>query len=398
MAASDAVARALSGLEGPAGIAISGGGDSTALLLLAQEAGHPLRAATVDHGLRDSSAAEARAVAGLCDARGIPNDILILSLNPGPALQARARDARYAALADWARAQDLAAVLLGHSADDVAETLLMRLADGAGLDGLARMRADFTRGGTRFLRPLLDASRAELRAVVEAAGLTPIEDPSNTDTGFERVRVRRAMAALDLEPAHLARSAAALRDAADALEDRTRAAARAICTADRGDWLIDRAGLAALPRDLARRVLLAGLRWIGGGDHPPRHAEQLELMERIAAGAPATLAGCLLTPEGETLRLAREPAAAAAVPDAAPGTVWDGRWTVEGPDDKARIHALGAAVSQTDWRASGLPRRSLMAAPAAFRDGALVAAPLVAPVPGWSVRCREPFTGRDDRR
>ena len=380
----------LGGADGPFGIAVSGGGDSTALLLAAQARGLAARAATVDHGLRPGSAAEADRVRALCARFGVPHDVLPLGLTDGPALQARARAARYAALGAWARRHRLPAVLLGHTLDDVAETFLMRLADGVGLDGLAAMAPRFERDGAVFLRPLLGARRAALRAHLSALGIEAIEDPSNAEPRFERARVRAMLAGSEIAPEQIAASAAALRAVRRSVEARTRAVAAEIAAQDRGDWRVERSGLDGLLADdpeQARRLLLALIRDVGGGDHPPRRAEQGEMMRRVAARKPATLAGCLLVPEAGALRVAREPAAAARAADVPPGAVWDGRWRITAPPGAAaglRVGALGAAVVSLDWRRSGLPRRSLMASPAVRDGGRLVAAPVAAPEDGWS--------------
>lgn len=374
---------------GPFGVAVSGGADSLALLLACHAAGLAARAATVDHGLRPESADEAGFVAALCAARGIPHDTLRLDLADGPALQARAREARYAALADWAGAHGLRAVLLGHTADDVAEGFVMRLADGAGLDGLAAMEPRIERCGAVFLRPILGASRAGTLAHVRSEGVEPVEDPTNTDPRFERARVRRLLSQLGIDTAQVAASAAALRAVRRSVDARTRALVARAVRLDRGDWLIARDDWEALLRDdpeQARRVLLSGLRAIGGRPHPPRRAEQEELMRRVAAARTATLAGCLLTFVAGALRLAREPAAAAAAPDADPGAIWDGRWRVLAPPGAppgARVRALGAAISELDWRDAGLPRRSAMAGPSVWQGGTLLAAPLLGHGAGW---------------
>lgn len=203
------------------GIAVSGGPDSLALLLLAHAA-FPGRveAATVDHGLRPESASEARFVADVCTERGIAHAILTCAVEAGN-VQDRARSARYAALEMWAKARDLAAIATAHHADDQAETMLMRLNRGSGLSGLAGIRAATpTPGGdTLLLRPLLSWRRTELAQVVAAAGVMPVRDPSNEDPRFDRVRMRSALKeAAWIDPAALARSAAHLAEAEAVLD------------------------------------------------------------------------------------------------------------------------------------------------------------------------------------
>src|SRR5256885_1496442 len=181
------------------GLAVSGGPDSLALLLLAAAARPGLiEAATVDHALRSESRAEAETVARLCERLGVPHAILTLEWEKKPetALQERARTERYRLLGAWAREKGLGALITGHHLDDQTETFLMRLARGAGVKGLAAMRRLVTVPGAQvaLVRPLLGWRRAELEQLCADAGVTPVADPSNDDEQFERVRVRHALA------------------------------------------------------------------------------------------------------------------------------------------------------------------------------------------------------------
>ncbi|MEQ1639906.1 MAG: tRNA lysidine(34) synthetase TilS, partial [Novosphingobium sp.] len=204
--------------DGRLGVAVSGGPDSLALLLLAHAAlPGRVAAATVDHGLRAESAAEAGFVADVCARLGVPHAILQVELAKGN-VQAEARAARYAALAGWIAAAGLAALATAHHADDQAETLLLRLNRGSGVAGLAGVRAKGLIPGTRLplLRPVLGWRRAELAKLV--AGLDAVQDPSNTDDRFDRARLRKALAGVDwLDASALAQSAAHLADADAAL-------------------------------------------------------------------------------------------------------------------------------------------------------------------------------------
>lgn len=219
---------ALTGAETRIGIAVSGGPDSLALLLLAAAArlGN-IEAATVDHALRATSEDEARMVAGICEQLGVPHRILTIEWpqKPRSAVQERARAQRYRLLGRWAADRGLAAIVTAHHLDDQAETLVMRLARGAGVRGLGGMRPRAKVPGAEIplLRPLLGWRRHELAAVCRAAGLTPVADPSNADARFERVRVRRLLGDHEhLNAGQLAASAAHLADADAALEWATR--------------------------------------------------------------------------------------------------------------------------------------------------------------------------------
>ena len=184
-------------------IALSGGSDSTALLSLARDVlsaetgSGRLVAATVDHGLRAESAAEARRCADLCGSLGIAHVILRWDGDkPATGVQTAARAARYRLLAGEAAG---GIVLTGHTLDDQLETVAMRRArgPGRGLSGIAP--ATLFEGGTWFVRPLLALRRGALRDHLAAAGLGWIEDPSNRDRRFERVRVRESAAGEDAD-------------------------------------------------------------------------------------------------------------------------------------------------------------------------------------------------------
>lgn len=200
---------------------MSGGPDSLALLVLAA-AGMPgqLAVMSIDHGLRTEAAAEVALVESVCAALEVPFIGATVSVSAGN-LQAKAREARYAALSQWAREQGLGAVATAHHADDQAETLLMRLARGSGLPGLAGVRAwgHLPDGQTPLIRPLLGFRKAELEAVIASVGVTPVRDPSNENPVFDRVRVRQHLAQHDwLDAKSLAESAQNLAEGWRALE------------------------------------------------------------------------------------------------------------------------------------------------------------------------------------
>ncbi len=369
------------------GIALSGGGDSTALLHIARDwsgcRGVPLRAATVDHGLRDASAAEARAAGDAARALGIPHDILRWD-GPRPGnLMAQARDARLALLAGWAAGHGIAAVALGHTRDDQAETVLMRVMRGSGVDGLSGMSAARRAHGILWLRPMLDVGRAELRDVLRARGAAWIDDPSNDNADFDRVRVRQAMAALNLDAAALARTAADLRMAREALDHAALQAARGF-SADRGTLTLPLGPLLDASPEIRRRLVAAALRWVNGADYPPRRDGLAHLLESVAQGRRATLDGVIARPGGGTLRLIREPAAACrADPATGDPAIWDRRWRVTGLPPGAIVAALPPdALPGFDRRAAGLSYDEAASTPGVrLPDGSWLA-PAVAPVAG----------------
>jgi len=212
--------------DGPLCLAVSGGPDSVAMLLLAHAA-MPERifAATVDHGLRPESAQEARDVTELCRSLGVEHRTLAVTVGKGN-VQDRAREARYTALCHAFAERGVEVVATAHHADDQAETLLMRLNRGSGLSGLAGVRPstwfgvyDEPVGEFTLVRPLLGWRRGELARVVADAGIEAAQDPSNEDDAFDRVRIRKAIADADwLDPLAMARSARHLAEAQHAME------------------------------------------------------------------------------------------------------------------------------------------------------------------------------------
>jgi len=279
--------------EGPLAIAVSGGGDSLALLLLAAAASPgAVRAATVDHGLRPEAAGEAASVGEVCATIGVPHRILSAEVDRhGVGLQAAARAARYRALAAWMETEGLALLLTAHHADDQAETLLMRLQRGSGVGGLAGVRAlgplPGSEGRLRVARPLLGWRRAELAAVVGTAGLRPVADPSNEDPAFDRVRMRQRLAEAEwLDVPAIARSAAALAEADEALE-LTASRLFAGRVSETRPFELDPAGL---PAELLRRLVLRCLA-AAAPNVAPRGEQVSDLIATLGRGETATLAG-----------------------------------------------------------------------------------------------------------
>lgn len=274
---------------GLVGVAVSGGPDSLALLLLAHAAfPGEVRAATVDHRLRAESAAEAGFVGDVCAGLQIPHATLAADEAIAGNVQAGARALRYRLLANWAAAEGIGWLLTGHHRDDQAETLLMRLQRGAGLAGLAGIRPRTEMGGLKVVRPLLGWSRAALAALVEAAGLAAVRDPSNEDERYDRARLRRRLAETDwIDPAPLARSAEALAEADLALEWSVERLIGERVEAVAGGLAFDPEGV---PAELRRRALLRLLALLVPAD-PPRGEAVQRLLATLDAGGAATLAG-----------------------------------------------------------------------------------------------------------
>lgn len=366
------------------GLAVSGGGDSIALMHVAAEwaQGRRVMVATVDHGLREGSAAEAEEVARAARALGLSHAVLLWRRDTQVGnLMAQARDARLRLLSGWARRNDLPAVALGHTADDLAETLLMRLARGSGVDGLSAMAEWRDAFDMRWLRPMLGTGRAELRDWLTARDITWIDDPTNDNADYDRIRARQAIAALGLEVSGLARSAAHIADARDALADYA-ALLSADAKVDRGSLILSRGPLRDAPPEIRRRILVAACRWVTGADYPPRRATLVHALEAMLAQGRVTLDGAMISPTGGGLRVTRE-AAAALRTGPTPDQVWDRRWRVRGLAPGQTIAALGTEpLARLAWRDSGLLRDEAAASPGIWQDGRLIAAPLLRDHPG----------------
>ena len=297
-------------------VAVSGGGDSVALMHLARDyarqQGHPLpHVLTVDHGLRPSSAKDAKAVAGWAKRLGLAATVLAWRGNkPKTGVEAAARESRYRLMGAFLVKHDIATLLVGHNQDDQAETFLLRLARGSGLDGLAGMQpsapwpvAGFP--GLVLMRPLLGVGRDPLRAYLEAKGQAWLDDPMNEDLAFDRVKVRKARAALaeaGLTAARIAAAAQHLARARESLEVMTEAVlARAVRKNNPQGLLLDPAALTAAPREVGLRALASVLMAVGGGTYRPRFESLERLYDRIAGKglqAGVTLHGCQIRPLG----------------------------------------------------------------------------------------------------
>lgn len=312
---------------GPLVIAVSGGTDSTALLLLladlAPRLGLVLHVAHFDHHLRPSaSAADAAFVADLAASRGAT--IRIGRADPAPQSEDEARALRYAFLRRAARELGAAAVATGHTRDDQAETVLLHLARGSGIAGLGGMRP--ARDG--IVRPLLRIDRADTAAVCRAAGIAPREDPSNRSLRFARNRVRhKVLPELERLNPQVRAALARLADVAATVEaDRAARAERAL-EVSREDGAID---LDAIDDELRDDALALAWERRRGKPLTARHRAALAALAAVRAGsASLDLPGGRVVREYATLRFAPPPAAAADPAPLAPGVAvnWRG-WTI----------------------------------------------------------------------
>lgn len=341
-------------------VACSGGPDSLALTLLAdgwaREGGGHVTALIVDHAMRPESAAEAADVWERLIAAGV--DAVVLT-RVGPALksdrQAAARRARYALMTEWCRHAGVLHLMLGHHQGDQAETLMLRLGRGSGVDGLAAMAPVTENAHLRLLRPLLDVPREYLIAFLRSRGMDWVEDPSNKDTSFARVRVRRMLPDLAGEGFSELRLAATARRMARArvvLETAaTELLARAVAIYPEGYAMLAPGELVAAPEETGLRALARLLTCIGGGEHGPRLERLERLYEWLARGGGGsgsgsggrTLAGCRIAGrQGGLVLICREAAAVGEAVPATDGALWDGRFMLAADcGQDARMSGLG---------------------------------------------------------
>ena len=374
-----------SGLPKHIGIAVSGGGDSMALLHLtrawALARGVTLSAITIDHNLRESSAEEAAHVAQWCADLGVAHTTRVWrDWDRNGNLQDAARQARYRMINDWRG--EIEHILIGHTLDDQAETLLLRLKRGSGVDGMTGMKHVTPHpSGMTLIRPLLNITRQDLRDYLAACEQPWFDDPSNDNAAFDRIAMRQLLPQLTSAGISLDRfalMATHMQRAQDALNHTAGDVFQTIGRQQGTDLIFDQAGFFAAHSETQSRLLSAGLCWISGNAYRPRFEALQRALSEVQDGKTSSLHGCLIYAHQNTLRITRE---YAATQDSADQTVWDGRW--QGVDLSAQhnVQALGehgAAQLESDLR-KNVPFRSLHVQPAVFLDDQLIYAPTLDP-------------------
>lgn len=400
-------------------VAFSGGPDSLALLILAAQWAarsdkRSVLALTVDHGLRAESASEARLCARLAKSLHVRHRVLHWKgAKPQAGIQAAAREARYRLLNAACEAEGIDALLVAHHLDDQAETFLLRLARGSGVDGLAGMapsRALLSgegAGQVRLLRPLLDVPQQVLRKLVAQSGLTPIDDPSNGNMRFDRVKVRNLigdLASIGLTPRRLADTAAHMARARQAIEGATRHVLhRAAAYQPLGYIEADPQALCDAPDEISLRALSAMLKQVGARAYPPRFEALSGLYDALKGGQldkGRTLLGCKLLLRDGRLFVFREVSAALAAPAQTlrkgHPVVWDGRFRLtlaSAPREAGplQVRALGPEGARLALSLGGIvpdgPKAAFASLPAIWAGEKLVAAPHFGALDG-------PFAGR----
>ena len=372
------------------GLAVSGGPDSLGLMLLAagwaEVNGKRLTVYTVNHGLRPEAPAECDMVAHEAEKLGLPcRKLAWTGTKPDTGVQAAARLARYKLIGDAMRADGTQILVTAHHIDDQAETVLMRMAHGSGLNGLAGMALFGAVEGVRLCRPLLAVERAHLRDVVREAGITAAADPSNTDEHYERVRWRHVLPGLSregLDPERLAQLATRMARADAALVFAAGEAFDRLAGIDRfGVLSFAHADWADLPEEIGLRVFERAVTWAGGGTG--FKLSQIEAADAALRGSTsghaATLCGAALVRAGETVQVFRE---IGRMPEAGPvplqsgaSVIFDGRFKISCSANMRPgyvLTAAGPALTRAEAEALagpiGVPMRAIAAAPV-IRDG-----------------------------
>lgn len=382
----------------PIAIAVSGGADSMALLHLsrqwieAKEGRQSLCVLTVDHGLRDGAQAEARQVAAWCQSLGVKHQILSWRGDkPHSDIQAAARRARYSLMRGYCMEQGIRSLLLGHQFEDQAETFLMRLGRGSGVNGLAAMAPSVIWDGVRLLRPLLSFSRARLQATLVALGQPWIEDPSNENPRFLRVRTRSLLPELQnagISADRIVATAQRMRRVRTALEQITNQVVHDAVQLDPAGFAVLRLeALFTAPEEIGLRVLARILMVVGGQEYTPRLVRLERLYGWLRTGPVTggrTLAGCRIIPRKGQILLLREPAALGPEISLSPGETrcWDNRFQVRLRNDVTvqneavfTVRAIGKAGLFQIADGNPMPRIACYVVPGLWLGERLLAAP-----------------------
>lgn len=374
---------------------------------------------TVDHGVRPEAAAEASMVAESCAKLGLPHYVLSADRHLETAdLQQKARQMRYALMARWCAEQAADALAVAHHQDDQAETVLMRLARGSGVNGLGGMRPrqllQTEAGPLLVLRPFLGLRGGLLKRDASAAGLPSAADPSNADRRFERVRWRQdlpRLAACGLGVEALCGLADDMQAVQAALDEKLQtwmtAHARWHCY---GVLLLPRDAYLDLPATLRHRLMSACVQHFGGAEHPPKRTRLARFAARPASAlhGAATLGGVQMRWRQAQLFIGREAVACPRGELTRGDMIWDRRFVMQADRSGLNVAPLAASGVRA-LRAAGavfdktVPACYLAALPAFFDGQTLLACAIVRPETGFrsdcvefKTMCRDILQGRQD--
>lgn len=380
---------ALGEVSFPLAVAVSGGADSLALLLLAhalaQRKGSYVMGLTVDHGLRPASKKEAFRVRDWASERGIDHVVLEwCSEKPATRLQEKAREARHDLLIKWCKKNHFPTLLLGHHQQDQEETFWHRLASGSGLEGLSGMKIRTLREGITVVRPLLGFPKDRLKATLMAANQSWIEDPSNQNERFFRSRLRPFLKEEGLSSARLLKVMKKLQEDADFIQVALHQVLETTVQMGEGGYIrLQKKAFEALHPALAKRLLGLLMQWFSADPYPPRSSQIAVVLEKLKAPSAFTAGGIYWVPRHEEIWLLREPVAAQqgfALAHLQETTLWDKRFWID-PQMKQNVSRetflapLGSVPTLRKAIQSSIPFRAWSTLPALWVKGKVVAVP-----------------------
>ena len=381
-------------------LAVSGGSDSLALLLLVSDylesramGGPEMHVLTVDHGLRAEAKHEIERVETYCRQLGCTFEKLEWSgKKPRTGIQEAAREARYTLMADYCHAHRIPTLLTAHHLDDQAETLIMRLSRGSGLDGLSGMSPRSSRLGIEIFRPLLDIPKERLRATLRQRNWEWVEDKSNSDVRFERAQLRQNWQTLDdigLSSRSLSLSSRRLQRTREALVAYIDGLVGNFVSFDPHGFIEIRGnGFSGLMEEVQLRILSRCIHALGGQPRPPQLAKLEDLQGALSEQKTlsTTLGGCLIEKTASAMILYREVRSDQMddlTIDPGETKVWDRRFQLQLASAAPRPLRIGHLGPKRDFNGSeelkrglrSLPHRARPALLSAWLDDHLIALP-----------------------
>ena len=388
------------------GVAVSGGSDSLSLLYLINAWSNKKKLKivilTVDHNLRNGSADEALYVGELCNKLGLIHKTLFWDHEDIEGnLSASAREARYRLMQNSIPSD--AILITGHTLDDQAETFLMRLRRGSGVDGLASMAEQsylsFGNDGITIFRPLLDFERQTLRKVLKFYKVDWIEDPTNNDRSFERVRVRDLLARfveIGIDKNTIGRTALLMQSAKTALNHFASDCYEKFGSCDNGDIIFDFSEFSKQPLDVKRRLISAAQKWISNQKYRPRLSQVDALINSIDEKVTFSGSGTICYFHNNSIRITREANACVCEIEASNDVIFDRRWKLVALENCKDLTIKCLGEDGYTFLEPGIrkkiPHKTIIALPALFNDNNLINFPFIDPESKFKFNlCKQPF-------
>ena len=388
------------------GVAVSGGSDSLSLLYLinswSNKKNLKIVILTVDHNLRNGSADEALYVGEICNKLGLIHKTLFWDHGDIEGnLSASAREARYRLMQNSIPSD--AILITGHTLDDQAETFLMRLRRGSGVDGLASMAEQsylsFGNDGITIFRPLLDFERQTLRKVLKFYKVDWIEDPTNNDRSFERVRVRDLLARfveIGIDKNTIGRTALLMQSAKTALNHFASDCYEKFGSCDNGDIIFDFSEFSKQPLDVKRRLISAAQKWISNQKYRPRLSQVDALINSIDEKVTFSGSGTICYFHNNSIRITREVNACVCEIEASNDVIFDRRWKLIALENCKDLTIKCLGEDGYSFLEPGIrkkiPYKTIIALPALFNDTNLINFPFIDPESKFKFNlCKQPF-------